>query len=304
MKKLRAADSADAIVDGLCRRRADVHVPVVAAPAQRPRPRAAAPHQAHRPAHIPQRPDHPRVRPAARADHHQATRRPLHELAAEALTNDETAERRIISLATQPPTSAASFSHSTHAAAPGSPSSPTRADSSSREPQHTDNEHAAPNRSESKRPGRASTRRSKWTTSSVSPASGYGSLAPGEEAAPCLARETRVCRPLRRRRDQRRRVSLGQNAAYAWAGGPRLRSALVPLTAIVVHVTRPGGRAEELLAAVAKQLDRGTQIPDERGHVRILLEECEGAAWQRVNDALDAAGDDWPEYLHVNPRSG
>ena len=94
------------------------------------------------------------------------------------------------------------------------------------------------------------------------------------------------------------------NAAYAWAGGPRPRSALVPLTAIVVHVTRPGGRAEELLAAVAKQLDRGTQIPDERGHVRILLEECEGAAWQRVNDALDAAGDDWPEYLHVNPRPG
>jgi hypothetical protein len=79
---------------------------------------------------------------------------------------------------------------------------------------------------------------------------------------------------------------------------------VVPLTAIVVYVTRPGGRANELLAAVAKQLGRGPPIPDERGHVRILLEESEGAAWQRVSDALDAAGDDWNEHLHLNPRLG
>jgi hypothetical protein len=82
-----------------------------------------------------------------------------------------------------------------------------------------------------------------------------------------------------------------------------LRSALVPLTAIVVHVTRPGNRADELLAAVAKHLGGGTQMPDERGHVRILLEESEGAAWQRVHDALDAAGGDWRGHLHVGPRS-
>jgi hypothetical protein len=79
---------------------------------------------------------------------------------------------------------------------------------------------------------------------------------------------------------------------------------LVPLTAIVVHVMRPGRRADELLAAVAKHLGRGRQIPDERGHVRILLEESGGAAWQHVHDALDAAGDDWHEHLHVNPRPG
>jgi hypothetical protein len=78
----------------------------------------------------------------------------------------------------------------------------------------------------------------------------------------------------------------------------------VPLTAIVVHVTRPGGRANELLAAVVKQLGRATPIPDERGHAGMLLEETEGAAWQRVNDALDAPGDDWQEHLHVNPRPG
>lgn len=38
MKKLRAADSADTIVDLLPRRREEVYVPVVAAPAQRPHP--------------------------------------------------------------------------------------------------------------------------------------------------------------------------------------------------------------------------------------------------------------------------
>jgi hypothetical protein len=79
---------------------------------------------------------------------------------------------------------------------------------------------------------------------------------------------------------------------------------VVPLTAIIVHVTRPGGRANDLLAAVAEQLGGGTPIPDERGHVRFLLEESEGAAWQRVNDALDAAGDDWDEHLHLNPWLG
>jgi hypothetical protein len=83
-----------------------------------------------------------------------------------------------------------------------------------------------------------------------------------------------------------------------------LRSGLVPLTATVVHVTRPGGRANELLAAITEHLGRETLAPDERGHVRVLLEDSEGAAWQRVHDALDAAGDDWNEYLHLNPQPG
>jgi predicted Rdx family selenoprotein len=81
-----------------------------------------------------------------------------------------------------------------------------------------------------------------------------------------------------------------------------IRSARVPLTAIIVHITQPGGRADELLAAVADRLGRETLVPDERGHVRILLEDAESVAWQRVQDALDAAGDDWREQLHVSPR--
>ena len=78
----------------------------------------------------------------------------------------------------------------------------------------------------------------------------------------------------------------------------------MPLTAIVVHVTRPGTRADALLTAVATHLGRGAQAPDERGHVRILLEEPEGAAWDRVHDALDAASDDWQEHVRLNPRPG
>src|SRR5512132_3036027 len=47
----------------------------------------------------------------------------------------------------------------------------------------------------------------------------------------------------------------------------RLRSLCVPLTAIVIHVTRPGARADALLAAATRRLGRGTPAADERGHV-------------------------------------
>ncbi|HEY3187011.1 MAG TPA: hypothetical protein VGJ70_06030 [Solirubrobacteraceae bacterium] len=78
----------------------------------------------------------------------------------------------------------------------------------------------------------------------------------------------------------------------------------MPLTAIVVHVTRPGRRADELLAAVADHLGRAPPAPDSQGAVRILLEEPEGAAWDHVREALDAAGDDWNEHVLVHPRPG
>jgi hypothetical protein len=75
----------------------------------------------------------------------------------------------------------------------------------------------------------------------------------------------------------------------------------VPLTPIVVHVVRPGGRADELLAALSTHLGRKVQPPDELGHVRILLEEPMAAAWQHVRDGLDAAGEDWRQHLQLNP---
>ncbi len=75
----------------------------------------------------------------------------------------------------------------------------------------------------------------------------------------------------------------------------------VPLTPIVVHVVRPGARSDALLAALAGHLGRAVQPPDERGHVRILLEEPLAPAWQHVHDGLDAVGDDWQEHLELPP---
>ena len=73
---------------------------------------------------------------------------------------------------------------------------------------------------------------------------------------------------------------------------PATTIGLVPLTAIIVHVMRPGRRVDGA-ARCRRQGSRPRNAhPDERGHVRILLEESEGAAWQRIHDALDAAGDD------------
>jgi hypothetical protein len=78
----------------------------------------------------------------------------------------------------------------------------------------------------------------------------------------------------------------------------------VPLTPIVVHVVRPGERADELLAALAGHLGRPLAPPDELGHVRILLQEPLAEAWQHVHDGLDAAGDDWQQHLQLNPLPG
>jgi hypothetical protein len=75
----------------------------------------------------------------------------------------------------------------------------------------------------------------------------------------------------------------------------------VPLTPIVVHVVRPGARADELLAELGGHLGQAVGPPDERGHVRILLQEPLVPAWQRVHDGLAAAGDDWEQHLQLNP---
>ena len=78
----------------------------------------------------------------------------------------------------------------------------------------------------------------------------------------------------------------------------------MPLTPIVVRVVRPGGRADELLAALADHLGRAVAPPDELGHVRVLMQEPPAAAWQHVHDGLVAAGEDWEEHLQLNPLPG
>jgi predicted Rdx family selenoprotein len=73
-------------------------------------------------------------------------------------------------------------------------------------------------------------------------------------------------------------------------------------TEITVRVIRRGPRAHELLAAVARHLGKDALEPDDLHAVRIPLSERGPVAWERVRDALDAAGSDWREWLHLEAR--
>jgi len=72
--------------------------------------------------------------------------------------------------------------------------------------------------------------------------------------------------------------------------------------AIRLIVIRDDPRARALLADVARRLELDELEPDEHGDVYVAVAPSpDGDAWQRVRGALDAAGDDWWEYLHL-PR--
>jgi predicted Rdx family selenoprotein len=73
-------------------------------------------------------------------------------------------------------------------------------------------------------------------------------------------------------------------------------------TEITVRVIRRGPRAQELLAAAAGHLGKAALEPEDLHAVRIGLSERGPVAWERVRDALDAAGSDWREWLHLEAR--
>jgi hypothetical protein len=68
-------------------------------------------------------------------------------------------------------------------------------------------------------------------------------------------------------------------------------------------VIREGERADSVLAVVARRLGLSGLTPDRHGDVYIRLEAAGGETWQRVRDALDAAGDDWWEYIYLPPHA-
>jgi hypothetical protein len=78
----------------------------------------------------------------------------------------------------------------------------------------------------------------------------------------------------------------------------------VPLVSIRIVVTHPSERADDLLATAARRLTRKAIAPDDNGVAHILLDDApsSGAAWDDVHDALEAAGEDWSDYLHLGPR--
>jgi len=76
----------------------------------------------------------------------------------------------------------------------------------------------------------------------------------------------------------------------------------VPEAVIRLRVIRRGGRAEELLRAVASQLGRDDVAPDDSGLVALRVDDRGPKAWDTVRDALDGAGADWREWIHLAPR--
>ena len=77
----------------------------------------------------------------------------------------------------------------------------------------------------------------------------------------------------------------------------------MPEAVITLRVLKRGARAQQILDAVAVQLGLGAIEPDDHRVVRLGMGSARPPrAWERVRDALDAAGDDWREWLHLEPR--
>jgi hypothetical protein len=69
-------------------------------------------------------------------------------------------------------------------------------------------------------------------------------------------------------------------------------------------VIRDDPRARALLAAVGRGLGVGALAPDASGDVFVAFDaSADGDPWERLRAALDDAGDDWWEYLHLPSRA-
>ena len=72
--------------------------------------------------------------------------------------------------------------------------------------------------------------------------------------------------------------------------------------AIRLILIRDDPRARALLADVARRLELDELEPNAHGDVYLAVESSpDSDAWARVRSALDAAGDDWWQYIHL-PR--
>ncbi len=78
----------------------------------------------------------------------------------------------------------------------------------------------------------------------------------------------------------------------------------MPEAVIRLRVLRRGARTDELLAAVARLTGREELEPDDTGLVALRIDLRGPKAWDTVRDALDEAGPDWRQWLHLAPRPG
>ena len=72
-------------------------------------------------------------------------------------------------------------------------------------------------------------------------------------------------------------------------------------TLITLRIWRKGPRGEELLERLGQELGRDVEA-DDHGIVRLRMDGRGGRSWDSLRDALDRAGSDWREWLHLESR--
>ena len=71
---------------------------------------------------------------------------------------------------------------------------------------------------------------------------------------------------------------------------------------ITLRIWRKGPRGQELLERRAQELVRGDIEADDHGIVRLRMDGRGGKSCDTLRDALDRAGSDWREWLHLESR--
>ena len=73
-------------------------------------------------------------------------------------------------------------------------------------------------------------------------------------------------------------------------------------TTIVLRIWRKGARGPQLLERLGAELGRSDVVPDDNGIVRLRMDGRGGKSWDSLRDALDRAGSDWREWIHLESR--
>ncbi len=73
-------------------------------------------------------------------------------------------------------------------------------------------------------------------------------------------------------------------------------------TIITLRLWRKGRRGQELLERLGRELGRDDVAADDSGIVRLRMDGRGGKSWDTLRDALDRAGSDWREWLHLESR--
>jgi len=71
---------------------------------------------------------------------------------------------------------------------------------------------------------------------------------------------------------------------------------------ITLRLLRKGRRGEELLERLGAELGRSDVVADKGGIVRLRIDGRAGRGWDSLRDALDRAGSDWREWVHLESR--